>query len=173
MKKSIEDTAREYAESNYHPLLEHLDYIKFCDITDSFIAGYARAIEESAEGFEVKTAREYMEQDHKMSNDDFCFIYNKLLIPVYQTLVPLDIKRVMDFTFDYAFDSGRRAAKLSSQKELAEKDERIKMLEKCVEGYYDLIFDNEFSTPCLLGGSIRLFNDAELPVISQKGTDNE
>jgi len=56
MKKSIEDTAREYAESNYHPLLEHLDYIKFCDITDSFIAGYARAIEESAEGFEVKTA---------------------------------------------------------------------------------------------------------------------
>ncbi len=101
--------------------------------TAGFDACEKKILADASEGFEVKTARDYMEQAHKMSNDDFCFIYNKLLIPVYQTLVPLNIKKVMDFTFDYAFDSGRQASRQSAQKELAEKDTRIKELESVRE----------------------------------------
>ena len=40
--------------------------------------------------------------DEEMSHEDFIFIHNKLLMPAYQTLVPLNIRQAVKLTFEYA-----------------------------------------------------------------------
>ncbi len=115
--KTKEEMAIKYAESTYHPLIKDLDYVKFCDIKDSFSAGFdagqAQMLEQAAEGFSVDAHVTYLYRMFKewnkrnFSEDDVTWCE-----------VKGEIEKI------------HLASRLSAEKIIREKDEEIKKLQE-------------------------------------------